>query len=183
MAGQKREARLRTDDRAIHDLLFTEQDVDARHKAGHDEKENKKAGSDPGLFFTSPRLRGEVGAERRVRGTLPESWPVEKSASPQPSKSELRSSRSRKRGEGAQGASCRAILAFFLFVLRANGSRECAPDDRLREAIHHYGGNMDCFVASLLAMMVRRARRHRPLRRHRLRRRTIQYAAASRFDR
>jgi hypothetical protein len=53
MAGQKREARLRTDDRAIHDLLFTEQDVDARHKAGHDEKENKKAGSDPGLLVLS----------------------------------------------------------------------------------------------------------------------------------
>jgi hypothetical protein len=30
---------------------FTKQDVDARHKAGHDEKENTKAGSDPGLFF------------------------------------------------------------------------------------------------------------------------------------
>jgi hypothetical protein len=64
MAGQKREARLRTDDRAIHDLLFTEQDVDARHKAGHDEKENKKAGSDPGLFFHLAPLagRGRRGA-------------------------------------------------------------------------------------------------------------------------
>jgi hypothetical protein len=152
-------------------------------RPGMTRRKTRRPGAIPAFFFTSPRLRGEVGAERRVRGTLPESWPVEKSASPQPSKSELRSSRSRKRGEGAQGASCRAILAFFLFVLRANGSRECAPDDRLREAIHHYGGNMDCFVASLLAMMVRRARRHRPLRRHRLRRRTIQYAAASRCDR
>ena len=37
--------------------------------------------------------------------------------------------------------------------LRANGSRECAPDDRLREAIHLAArGNMDCLVASLLAM-------------------------------
>jgi hypothetical protein len=37
--------------------------------------------------------------------------------------------------------------------LRANGSRECAPDDRLREAIHvTASGDMDCFVASLLAM-------------------------------
>ena len=37
--------------------------------------------------------------------------------------------------------------------LRANGSRECAPDDRLREAIHlSLRGEMDCFVASLLAM-------------------------------
>ncbi|KRR04009.1 hypothetical protein CP49_12615 [Bradyrhizobium valentinum] len=32
--------------------------------------------------------------------------------------------------------------------LRANGSRECAPDDRLREAIHRAAcGDMDCFVA------------------------------------
>jgi hypothetical protein len=32
--------------------------------------------------------------------------------------------------------------------LRANGSRECAPDDRLREAIHSFfAGHMDCFVA------------------------------------
>jgi len=36
----------------------------------------------------------------------------------------------------------------------ANGSRECAPDDRLREAIHLLGGKLDCFVASLLAMTV-----------------------------
>ena len=33
--------------------------------------------------------------------------------------------------------------------LRANGSRECAPDDRLREAIHTaHNGDMDCFVAN-----------------------------------
>ncbi|WMT77125.1 hypothetical protein [Bradyrhizobium sp. Ash2021] len=25
--------------------------MDARHKAGHDEKKNEKAGSDPGLFL------------------------------------------------------------------------------------------------------------------------------------
>src|SRR5258707_12894053 len=31
--------------------------------------------------------------------------------------------------------------------LRANGSRECATDDRLREAIHMLRGKMDCFVA------------------------------------
>jgi len=34
----------------------------------------------------------------------------------------------------------------------ANGSRECAPDDRLREAIHGITGGIDCFVALLLAM-------------------------------
>jgi|SRR5882672_4340443 len=35
--------------------------------------------------------------------------------------------------------------------LRATGSRECAPDDRLREAIHFTaapGPKLDCFVAS-----------------------------------
>src|SRR2546430_15770428 len=37
--------------------------------------------------------------------------------------------------------------------LRANGSRECAPDYRLREAIHGSAQfDMDCFVAALLAM-------------------------------
>ena len=36
--------------------------------------------------------------------------------------------------------------------LRANGSRECAPDDRLREAIHSRKERLDCFVAALLAM-------------------------------
>ncbi len=37
--------------------------------------------------------------------------------------------------------------------LRANGSRERAPDDRLREAIHGaQKRRMDCFVATLLAM-------------------------------
>src|ERR1039458_8787662 len=37
-----------------------------------------------------------------------------------------------------------------LTSLRANGSRECAPDDRLREAIHSCP--MDCFAS--LAMTV-----------------------------
>src|SRR5712664_1655329 len=37
--------------------------------------------------------------------------------------------------------------------LRATGSHECAPDDKLREAIHlGPRKRMDCFVASLLAM-------------------------------
>jgi ketosteroid isomerase-like protein len=35
--------------------------------------------------------------------------------------------------------------------LRANGSGECAPDDKLREAIQSQG-RVDCFVALLLAM-------------------------------
>jgi hypothetical protein len=34
--------------------------------------------------------------------------------------------------------------------LRANGSRECAPDDELSEAIHGASQrDMDCFVALL----------------------------------
>ena len=33
-----------------------------------------------------------------------------------------------------------------LTSLRANGSRECAPDDRLREAIHRREESVDCFV-------------------------------------
>src|SRR6266446_10029584 len=37
--------------------------------------------------------------------------------------------------------------------LRANGSRECAPDDRLRAAIQsNHRTVLDCFVASLLSM-------------------------------
>ena len=37
--------------------------------------------------------------------------------------------------------------------MRANGSRECAPEDRLREAIQRPDlARLDCFVASLLAM-------------------------------
>ena len=35
--------------------------------------------------------------------------------------------------------------------MRANGSRECAPDDRLREAIHGSAQfDMDCFVAEFI---------------------------------
>jgi hypothetical protein len=45
------------------------------------------------------------------------------------------------------------LEAGYLPSLRANGSREHAPDDRLREAIHGAAsGDMDCFVASRLAM-------------------------------
>jgi len=36
--------------------------------------------------------------------------------------------------------------------LRANGSGECPPDDRLSEAIQDHEEKLDCFVASLLAM-------------------------------
>src|SRR5487761_2580813 len=36
--------------------------------------------------------------------------------------------------------------------LRANRSRERAPDDKLREAIHRAARRMDCFVATLLAI-------------------------------
>jgi hypothetical protein len=36
------------------------------------------------LYFTSPRVRGEVGAQRRVRGALRESEPVESPPHPDP---------------------------------------------------------------------------------------------------
>ncbi len=39
-------------------------------------------------------------------------------------------------------------------LLRANRSRERAPDDRLSEAIHRPVVELDCFVALLLAMTV-----------------------------
>ena len=43
------------------------------------------------------------------------------------------------------------LAAAFPPSLRANGSRECAPDDRLREAIHRCGEErMDCFVAEFI---------------------------------
>jgi hypothetical protein len=51
-----------------------------------------------------------------------------------------------------------------LASLRATGSRACAPDDRLREAIHRapqerlLAKEMDCFVALLLAMTMWRGR-------------------------
>jgi hypothetical protein len=48
----------------------------------------------------------------------------------------------------------RLLLSWFS-SLRANGSRECAPDDRPREAIRGtVCGKMDCFVASLVAMTI-----------------------------
>jgi hypothetical protein len=53
------------------------------------------------------------------------------------------------RGWGAQAcSSLRGVQPYS--SLRANGSRERAPDDRLREAIHLASRSMDCFA--LLAM-------------------------------
>ena len=34
--------------------------------------------------------------------------------------------------------------------LRANGSGECPPDDRLREAIQFFQESLDCFVAEFI---------------------------------
>jgi hypothetical protein len=48
----------------------------------------------------------------------------------------------------------RGCGAISLPSLRANGSRECAPHDRLREASILACRLMDCFVALLLAMTV-----------------------------
>ena len=60
----------------------------------------------------------------------------------------------------AQGKMCTTgnlrmgICAALSTSLRATGSRECAPDDRLREAIQKSfrGNSLDCFVALRLAM-------------------------------
>src|SRR5216684_748673 len=48
----------------------------------------------------------------------------------------------------ASDASRREVANVCLASLRANGSRECAPDDRLREAIH--GRNKKRWIASSL---------------------------------
>src|ERR1700694_5856291 len=49
---------------------------------------------------------------------------------------------------GGDGA--RRILVNCATPLRANGARECAPDDRLREAIQSVGTTvLDCFGAGL----------------------------------
>jgi hypothetical protein len=46
--------------------------------------------------------------------------------------------------------------------LRANGSRECAPDDRLREAIHlSICGAMDCFASLAMTGQIVRLQIHR----------------------
>ena len=34
--------------------------------------------------------------------------------------------------------------------MRANGSGECSPDDRLREAIQSHERRLDCFVAEFI---------------------------------
>jgi hypothetical protein len=47
---------------------------------------------------------------------------------------------------------CSVCVSRNVSSLRANGSRECAPDDRLREAIQNFRQILGCFVASLLAM-------------------------------
>src|SRR5207247_8969352 len=45
--------------------------------------------------------------------------------------------------------------------LRANGSRECAPDDRLREAIH--AATVEEWIASSLALLAMTVEAGRPL--------------------
>jgi hypothetical protein len=50
-------------------------------------------------------------------------------------------------GEAFTSASLAAEAEGSLSSLRANGSRECAPDDRLREAIQNLQQLLDCFVA------------------------------------
>ena len=58
--------------------------------------------------------------------------------------------RQRRDGVGGGGDGARRILVNCATPLRANGSRECAPDDRLREAIQSVGTTvLDCFGAGL----------------------------------
>jgi hypothetical protein len=57
---------------------------------------------------------------------------------------------------GVQGEVGLRRVAAISPSLRATGSRERAPDDRLREAIQSSKGSLDCFVAALLAMTVDR---------------------------
>jgi hypothetical protein len=105
MAGQGREARLRTDDPAIHD--------------------KEKAGSEPGLFIVTPRY-----SAHRMSSSAKADDPVCRGLSIVT-----------KAGDywmpavaGMTGVMRNDSRIFS--SLRANGSRECAPDDRLREAIH-----------------------------------------------
>jgi hypothetical protein len=68
-------------DPAIHDFLREKQDVDARHKAGHDEKKDKRPGAIPAFFVSSLRaangsreckaglLRGACRHRERIRAT------------------------------------------------------------------------------------------------------------------
>src|SRR6266404_8342379 len=70
---------------------------------------------------------------------------IKRPASPRPHFGGLRKFLAKPRAHGAA-----RMRTHNWTSLRANGSRECAPDDRLREAIHlsSLRGEMDCFVAS-----------------------------------
>src|SRR6266404_7443871 len=76
-----------------------------------------------------------------------------------PGSTSLRLLRKLRLGKPSRSEGCRVVarraktgLGKPVFPsLRASGSRECAPDDRLREAIHaHAGEGMDCFVAEFI---------------------------------
>jgi hypothetical protein len=45
--------------------------------------------------------------------------------------------------------------------LRANGSRECAPDDRLREAIQLWARRKESWIASSLSLLAKTVSRPR----------------------
>src|ERR1700687_534948 len=52
-------------------------------------------------------------------------------------------------GDGADGFNFQTAKTVLMSSLRANGSRECAPDDRLREAIHIWRYELESWIASL----------------------------------
>jgi hypothetical protein len=60
-------------DPAIHDFLRERQDVDARHKAGHDEKKDKRPGAIPAFF------RAVIASSQRVARM--QSWIASRSLS------------------------------------------------------------------------------------------------------
>jgi hypothetical protein len=103
-----------------------------------------------------PSAGADAGIERRLHGDdvcgVRRLWPV-RGFRPRPRHLAAEGDglaapqlRSRLRRAGGQ-AGVRGAVAFTPPSLRANGSRECAPDDRLREAIHRAAKQVDCFVA------------------------------------
>jgi hypothetical protein len=54
-------------DPAIHDFLLEKQDVDARHKAGHDEEENAKGRERSRPFFDQSSSSGLTGRSSTPR--------------------------------------------------------------------------------------------------------------------
>jgi hypothetical protein len=128
---------------------FSDLPVGQSHTTSH-----KQAGVG---FLPSPLVGEGAGAKRRrMRGSLRKCRSLARRQTPHPSRCRFAPA-IHLLPQGEKGRAARSSLSP---SLRANGSRECAPDDRLREAIHtSVRGEMDCFVASLLAMTAERPAR------------------------